>query len=101
MPVLLLLVLAGCSGSTNQQIQIDTTAIFEQALLTATYAVPTTDVPIATPVPTSLPIPTAEPTLPQVNRTPPDLPLIYTSELLNPLDYPHVYIENTCEFLKK
>ncbi len=100
MPVLLLLVLAGCSGSTNQQIQIDTTAIFEQALLTATYAVPTTDVPIATPVPTSLPIPTAEPTLPQVNRTPPDLPPIYTSELLNPLDYPHVYIENTCEFLR-
>ena len=33
-------------------------------------------------------------------RTPPTLPPIYQSPLLNPLDIPHTYLEDTCNYLK-
>jgi peptidoglycan/xylan/chitin deacetylase (PgdA/CDA1 family) len=51
--------------------------------------------PTATPVPTETPAPTAT-----AVRTPPALPAIYTSGLLNKLDTPHTYISDTCKYLK-
>ncbi len=99
-PALLFILLAACSSYTHQPDPVDATAIFEQALLTATHAVLPTNVPTSTMVPTSQPTLTAEPTLPQVNRIPPNLPPIYISNLLNPLDYPHTYVDSICEYLK-
>ncbi|MBN1452029.1 MAG: hypothetical protein JW963_13520 [Anaerolineales bacterium] len=47
------------------------------------------------PAPTETPFPS-----PTAVRTPPALPDIYISKHLNPLDAPHSYIEDTCEYLK-
>ena len=49
----------------------------------------------APPIPSNTTVPTATAVL-----TPPALPEIYISEHLNPLDTPHTYIEDTCEYLK-
>lgn len=51
--------------------------------------------PTSTPVPTETPIPTA--TIP---RTPPALPPAFSTTALNPLDIPHTYIQDTCQYLK-
>jgi hypothetical protein len=50
--------------------------------------------PTATPVPseTSIPSPTAV-------RTPPALPATFVASQLNPLDTPHTYIQDTCQYL--
>ncbi|MHC1784630.1 MAG: polysaccharide deacetylase family protein [Anaerolineaceae bacterium] len=90
---LTLLVLSSCSPAAPAAPTPDIaqTNFFESALLTATYAVP---VSTATPEP---PTPTAVPTIP---LTPPDLPAVYTSSLLNKNDTPHAYIKDTCEYLK-
>ena len=48
-----------------------------------------------TPVPTATPVP-----VPTAIRTPPALPPIFTTDLLNPLDTPHIYIHDTCQYLK-
>jgi hypothetical protein len=76
--------LAGCAGA-------------------APTPVPATVTPVpsvtATPFPTDTPEPTATFTATAV-RTPPDLPETFTTTLLNPLDTPHTYIQNTCQYLK-
>jgi hypothetical protein len=62
----------------------------------------------ATPTATSTPVPptetfTPEPTLtPTITptRVPPELPIIFTTSQLNPLDTPHTYIQDTCTYLK-
>ncbi|MFH1906211.1 MAG: hypothetical protein ABIL11_02335, partial [Chloroflexota bacterium] len=46
--------------------------------------------------PTTQP-PNPTPTIP---RTPPVLPAGFTTSLLNPLDTPHTYITDTCQYLK-
>lgn len=51
------------------------------------------------PTPTDTPSPTDTPT-PTPARTPPALPPGYQSSHLNPLDYPHTYIYDTCQYLK-
>lgn len=51
--------------------------------------------PTQTPVPTETPIPTAT-----VPRTPPALPPAFTTNVLNPLDTPHAYIQDACQYLK-
>lgn len=57
---------------------------------------PTLAPPTATPEPTATPVPpTATPI-----RTPPALPGIFQSGILNPLDTPHTYIQDTCTYLK-
>ena len=48
---------------------------------------------LATPTETVMPQPTAV-------RTPPALPVVFSSKLLNPLDSPHAYIQDTCQVLK-
>jgi peptidoglycan/xylan/chitin deacetylase (PgdA/CDA1 family) len=89
----LTLLLSACSPAQAATPETDfaMTAIFESALLTATYAVPaatsTPEPPTATPVPT-------------IPLIPPDLPPVYISSLLNPNDTPHAYIEDTCQYLK-
>lgn len=55
--------------------------------------------PMNTSTPTLLPTDTPNPTSTAV-RTPPPLPSLYQSPYLNPLDYPHTYIENACDYLK-
>jgi hypothetical protein len=52
--------------------------------------------PTATPAFTDTPIPS--PTL--APRTPPALPGTYVSGALNPLDVPHTYVKDTCQYLK-
>jgi peptidoglycan/xylan/chitin deacetylase (PgdA/CDA1 family) len=55
--------------------------------------------PTNTLVPTLTPTNTLEPS-PTAIRTPPALPGVYQSSYLNPLDYPHTYIEDTCQYLQ-
>lgn len=47
------------------------------------------------PTDTSTPMPTVT-----AVRTPPVLPGMFTTELLNPLDTPHTYLTDTCQYLK-
>lgn len=49
----------------------------------------------ATPLPTETPVPTAT-----TIRTPPALPAVFQSGELNPIDAPHTYISDTCQYLK-
>jgi peptidoglycan/xylan/chitin deacetylase (PgdA/CDA1 family) len=49
-----------------------------------------------TPLPTETPLPTV--TLPP--RTPPALPPVFTTNVLNPLDTPHTYMDDTCQYLQ-
>jgi peptidoglycan/xylan/chitin deacetylase (PgdA/CDA1 family) len=52
--------------------------------------------PTVTPTITPSPIPpTATPI-----RTPPALPVIFQTNILNPLDTPHAYVSDTCQYLK-
>jgi hypothetical protein len=62
------------------------------ATQTAEYIPPT-----ETPAPEPIVAPTATRDL---SRTPPALPAEFTSSLLNPLDTPHVYVQDKCEYLK-
>ena len=50
--------------------------------------------PTGTPVPTDTPLPP-----PTAIRTPPALPATFVANQLNPLDRPHTYIEDTCQYL--
>ena len=54
-------------------------------------------IPPGTDSPTQTETPSPSPT---AARTPPALPDIYVSDYLNPVDTPHTYIEDTCEYLK-
>lgn len=94
-----LLLLVACSAPAENA--PDATAVFQSALLTATYALqpPTATFAPAPPTETPIPIPTATQT-PDPNRTPPALPAMFVSDLLNPLDVPRSYIQDTCQYLK-
>ena len=52
------------------------------------------NVPTDTPAPTETLIPTAI-----VPRTPPALPPAFSTTVLNPLDTPHAYIQDSCQYL--
>lgn len=69
----------------------DMDAVMTQAVQTVMAGLVT-----PTPLPTETPPPTA--TLPP--RTPPALPPIFTSGILNPLDTPHTYVDDTCQYLQ-
>jgi peptidoglycan/xylan/chitin deacetylase (PgdA/CDA1 family) len=83
MMIVVFTLLAGCIASPTPMPTLAPTA-------TVTPIPPT-----ATPAPTATPVPTATPI-----RTPPALPPVYTSSLLNPIDTPHTYIKDTCQYLK-
>ena len=50
--------------------------------------------PTVTPLPSETPVPAAT-----AVRTPPALPSTFVASQLNPLDTPHTYIEDTCQYL--
>jgi hypothetical protein len=90
------MLLSACGGSFNtvsSQPTVDQTRIFEDALLTATYGVPTATVTPAPP--TETPVPTTDP-----NITPPPLPDVFRSDFLKPLDSPRQYETDTCTYLR-
>jgi len=96
-PLLAMLIFTGCAPSPDPALQA--TKFFQNALLTATFAI---RVPSETPAPTVIPTETPIPPSPTSNvpRTPPALPPIFTTGNLNPLDTPHIYIKDACEYLK-
>lgn len=68
----------------------DMSAALTQALETALVQLQ----PTATPLPSETPAPAAT-----AVRTPPSLPSTFVASQLNPLDTPHTYIEDTCQYL--
>lgn len=98
---LLLITLLPACNSPVQASPADSTQAFQNALLTATYAMvapsetPTFAPPTETATPTIIPTETPDP-----NRTPPPLPAVFQSDFLKPGDYPHTYVKDTCEYLK-
>lgn len=66
--------------------------------LVMTQAVGTAMAGIVSPTPLSTETPEPTATLPP--RTPPALPAAFTTPVLNPLDIPHPYIADTCQYLQ-
>jgi hypothetical protein len=62
----------------------------------STVAITETAPPVATDAPI---VPTIVPS-PTVVVTPPELPVTFQSTILNPLDTPHSYIKDSCQYLK-
>ncbi|MDK1028532.1 MAG: polysaccharide deacetylase family protein [Anaerolineae bacterium] len=87
---LLSVILVACQSRPASP-TVDINGAFTQAFQTAMASLIT-----ATPLPTETPLPTA--TMPP--RTPPALPAIYTTGILNPLDTPHTYISEPCQYLQ-
>ena len=89
--------LAGCSASTPvPPTAVDPADAMQEAMATiqagftqTAEAIPATELPTETPIPS-----------PTAVRTPPALPGVYQSPVINVLDTPHTYIPDTCEYLK-
>jgi len=88
---LLAVLISSCTPSAVPSPTPDLSIVYTQAFETALAGFQ----PTATPAPTDTPIPP-----PTVVRTPPALPAIFTAGQLNPLDIPHTYIQDTCEYLQ-
>jgi hypothetical protein len=87
---LLAVILTACQPASSAPTP-DMSIVMTQAVQTAMAGMVT-----PTPLPTETPLPTA--TLPP--RTPPALPPAFTTDILNPLDTPHTYIADTCQYLQ-
>jgi hypothetical protein len=90
------IIAAGCAPAATPQPTPDMNAALTQVVATlqaggtqTAQAIPPTAAPTETPIP--------EPT---AVRTPPALPPGFTTSLLNPLDTPHPYVQDTCQALK-
>jgi hypothetical protein len=88
--ILLAVIVAACSPTTTSAPTPDLSVALTQAFGTAVAQLQ----PTSTPLPTETPVPTAT-----VPRTPPALPGVFTASQLNPLDTPHTYIQDTCQYL--
>lgn len=88
--ILLAILLTACTPSAPSSPTPDVNALYTQAYETALAAIQ----PTVTPVPTETPV--SEPT---AIRTPPALPPGFTTSRLNPLDTPHTYVQDTCQYL--
>jgi hypothetical protein len=88
---LLAVILSACRPAAPAAPTPDMSSIMTQAVQTVMAGLVT-----ATPLSTETASPTA--TLPP--RTPPALPSVYTTNVLNPLDTPHTYIDDTCQYLQ-
>ncbi len=86
LPILIALLLAACQPAPVAT--PDISAALTQAFQTALAQ-------LATPVPTETPLPS-----PTAVRTPPALPGIFQTSLLDPLDTPRTYIPDACQALK-
>lgn len=81
---LLAVILAGCIPATASPVP------------SPTVTTTSTPEPTSTPTETSTDTPTSAPT---PIHTPPALASAYQASLLNPLDTPHTYIQDTCQYL--
>jgi hypothetical protein len=86
-----LILLTACQPKPAAAPTPDINAALTQAFQTAFAQLQ----PTITPLPTDTPIPAAT-----AVRTPPALPATFVASQLNPLDTPHTYIEDTCQYLK-
>ena len=86
---LLVLLLASCAPEASTP-TTDVNALYTQAFQTAFAEL----MPTGTPTSTDTPIPP-----PTAIRTPPALPSTFIASQLNPLDPPHTYIKDSCEYL--
>lgn len=89
--ILLAVLLTACAPSATSSPTPELSIALTQAFGTAVAQLQ----PTGTPLPTETPIPTA--TIP---RTPPALPGVFTASQLNPLDTPHTYIQDSCQYLQ-
>src|SRR5215207_2607055 len=86
---LLIILLTACQpgpAAPTSDVNVVYTRAFETALAGLQ--------PTATPIPSETAVPTAT-----AVRTPPALPSTFIASQLNPLDKPHTYIEDTCQYL--
>lgn len=94
------LILVACSSTKFDELPIDIDIAVTNAVATMlsekTSAVTATPIAAVVIEPTS----TTEPT-PTLALTPPTLPEIFRTDILNPLDTPHTYIADTCSYLGK
>ncbi len=88
---LLVVLLTACRPDPSPAATPDMGSIMTQAVQTAFAGIVT-----PTPLPSETPLPTA--TMPP--RTPPALPPVFTSSILHPLDTPHTYVADTCQYLQ-
>ncbi|RPJ21406.1 MAG: hypothetical protein EHM33_26240 [Chloroflexi bacterium] len=86
----LAILLSACQPASAPASTPDMSVIMTQAFETALAGLQ----PTATPVPSETPVPPAT-----AVRTPPALPSTFVASQLNPLDIPHTYIEDTCQYL--
>ena len=84
------IILNGCQSAASSPPTQDVNALYTQAYETALAGLQPTVTPL--PTDTAIPPPTAV-------RTPPALPSTFTASQLNPLDVPHTYIQDTCQYL--
>jgi hypothetical protein len=87
--ILAVVLLSACQPPTAT---VDPNALMTQAVQTAFASIQQTK-PAATPTKTLTPTPT-------LPLTPPALPATFTTNALNPLDTPHTYINDECQYLK-
>ena len=87
---LLIILLTACGPAPASVPTPDIDAALTQALQTALAQLQ----PTIAPPPSDTPVPAAT-----AVRTPPALPATFVASPLNPLDTPHTYIEDTCQYL--
>jgi peptidoglycan/xylan/chitin deacetylase (PgdA/CDA1 family) len=90
---LLIVILAACSPGQAPAATPDMNAALTEAVATVYAGATQTAQAVPLPTETATPEPTAV-------RTPPALPAGFSSDLLNPLDSPHTYIQDACQVLK-
>jgi hypothetical protein len=86
---LLTIILSACQATPAST--PDMSAALTQAFETAVAHLQ----PTGTPIPSETPVPSAT-----AIRTPPALPSTFVASQLNPLDTPHTYIQDTCQYLQ-
>ncbi|MGE5776044.1 MAG: polysaccharide deacetylase family protein, partial [Chloroflexota bacterium] len=93
--LLLAFILSACQPGVAPAPTQDVNAVMTQAFETALAGLQ----PTATPIPSEISVvaPTATSSAP---RTPPALPGTFTTSQLNPVDTPHTYIQDTCQYLQ-
>ena len=90
---LLAVIVTACQPGASAAPTPDMGIVMTQAVQTAMAGMVT-----PTPLPTDPPLPTATAILPP--RTPPALPPLFSTNILNPLDTPHTYVSDICQYLQ-
>ncbi|MCL4825156.1 MAG: hypothetical protein KJZ57_13155, partial [Anaerolineales bacterium] len=90
-------IISACSPASTPAPTVDANAAMTQAFATVNAALTATASASAPEAPTETPVPSATPTR---SGPPPELPPAYRSGALNPLDTPHTYISDSCQYLR-